>query len=269
MSAHRALDFTFDLAVEDEPLRHALLTGLEPLHVDDASPEHCIGVVEAHDRYELREDGHLITNVSSTGVVLARVFEHINQRAGGMLRDQIPMHAAAVAHPTGPVVALAGSSGAGKSTLGFATIRSGWGFVAEEISAVDPTTLALRSFHRPIGLRRGGTEALGMAYPDDAVYELVHPVPVEQQHRRAGGELAAIVIVDRRKPGSGKAEPLGPAQALAELVEHCAVRDDDRIVHVFRQLDSLVRTVPTYRLSYGKPDEGVDALEELASTMES
>ena len=158
------------------------------------------------------------------GSLVARVLEYVNQRAAASLTAEVPLHAAGVRTAGGGVIALAGTSGAGKSTLGAAAMLAGWGFLAEEIAAVDPVSLAVRPYHRPIGLRRGGAGALGIEYPDvaDGRYSDVYPWPVPVDRRVTSGTLLGIALVHRNE-GEVAITEVGQARALAELVEHTVV----------------------------------------------
>ena len=228
------------------------------------------GVLE---QIEIRDEGELGWVMTADGVesrpmpsgrLLAHVLEHINRSAAESLVRELPLHAAAVAHPDGGAVALAGSSGAGKSTLGAAAVRSGWGFVAEEIAAIDADR-QIRPYHRPIGLRGGGAAAIGMTIPDAEWFDSVYPWPVPTAARRYGGTLCGIALVTRVE-GESAIELVRPALALAELVEHTVVPSPNGVVPAFRRLDELVRVVPVVRLSVGAPSDGVHLLDELVAT---
>ncbi len=261
---YSALDFCFTITAP-APLDDALRTALLPLHVSHSGNRDVAAIVISHDDeawWITHEDTAL--RAETTGKALARTLEHINQRAAASLVIDVPFHAAAVRHPTGGVVALVGSSGAGKSTLGAAALRAGWGFLAEEIAAVDPTTRAVRPYHRPIGLRSGGAAALAIGYPTDqtGVYDDVFPWPVPAADRHTEGTLIGIALVSRNQSPVG-IDDVSPAPALAELIEHTVVPDDDRVVDVFRTLDRMVRDTPIARLVYDTPRQGMDLLNEL------
>ena len=259
---YRALDFTFSLS---GPRRfvEATATALEPLADPEQLPEASIVVSFADDRWTI--DGPDARSSARTiGEALARTLEMINRHAAASVVDSVPLHAAAVRASDGSVVVLAGRSGSGKSTLSAAAIDAGWGFLAEEIAAVSTDTLAVRPFHRPIGLRAGGAEALGRVIPDDpdGLFSQVYPWPVPRSRRVSTGELIAIALVDRA--GDPGITELSTPRALAELVEHTVVPHDDRVVPVFRSLDHLVRRVPVFRLGYQQLGPAVDMLGDLA-----
>ena len=154
----RALDHLFALSAP-EPVRSLLADALEPLRVESgpevATPCEDIVVAETADGSWAFTAERAEPSPMALGSLVARLLEYVNQRAAASLTAEVPLHAAGVRTDGGGVIALAGSSGAGKSTLGAAAMLAGWGFLAEEIAAVDPVSLAVRPYHRPVGLRRG------------------------------------------------------------------------------------------------------------------
>jgi hypothetical protein len=176
----------------------------------------------------------------------------------------VPLHASAIDTMAG-VIALAGQSGSGKSTLTAAAVLAGYGYVADEITAVSPSDLGVRSFHRPIGLRRGGAEAIGIPYPDAPAgrYDSIYPWVVEGHGVLSpGGRLAGIVIVDRLGEGGPSLADVDGPQALVELSQHTVI-PDDRLETAFGQLDSIVRSVPVVRMTYCTTEESLSLLEQL------
>jgi hypothetical protein len=173
-------------------------------------------------------------------------------------RGDIPFHAASV-DIGGSIVAFAGESGSGKSTLCAATVLSGHRFVSDEITAVSATSGLVTPYHRPVGLRAGGSDALGIAFPDDrrSIPSAVHPWPVDVARRSDGGPLTGVFLV-RWKPDAGSIIDVEPPQALVELAQHIVLSDDDALDATFRAVEALVRRIPVRRLTYGDPFEGVD-----------
>jgi hypothetical protein len=175
----------------------------------------------------------------------------------------VPLHAAGIERH-GLVIALAGPSGAGKSTLAAAAVLAGCGYVADEVTAVRPSDLAVRPFHRPIGLRRGGAEALGIELPPG--FRGSGPTPylwdvTSWGRMSAGGRLAGILIVTRAN-GEPALIELAPAAALAEISQHTVI-PDDRLRPAFAGLDQIVRVVPVVRARFATPTEGVALIDTL------
>jgi hypothetical protein len=72
----------------------------------------------------------------------------------------------------------------------------------------------VRPFHRPIGLRRGGAEAIGVPYPEpsDGRFDVVYPWDVSGHGELSlGGQPAGIVVVNRLGEG-GLHSPLSMAR---------------------------------------------------------
>ena len=65
-------------------------------------------------------------------------------------------HGAALSTSAGQGVILAGDAGLGKSSLTLALLQRGWGFLSDDVAAVDRTAGLLYPFPRPLGQRFAG-----------------------------------------------------------------------------------------------------------------
>jgi hypothetical protein len=140
--------------------------------------------------------------------------------------------------------------------------------VSDEITAVSSADRQVTPYHRAIGLRAGGSDALGLEFPDGrrSIPGAVHPWPVSNTAQRSdGGRLAGIFLV-RWRPGPNEVLDVEPPQALVELSQHVVVQNDTYLGATFRSLESLVRHVPVRRLHYGDP---TDAVELVAREVEA
>ena len=197
------------------------------------------------------------------GAELRRQLEEANLAAARSAVGHVPLHAASVER-AGAVIALAGRSRAGKSTLAAAAVLAGYGYVADEITAVLPSDLTVRPFHRPIGLRRGGAAAIGVDYPDtaDGRYDQVYPWEIDEQLTRSpGGTLVGIVLVEWGDDHEPLLAQVPPAQALVELSQHTVI-PDDQLAPAFGGLDSIVRRVPIARMQYRTTTQGLGLLAD-------
>lgn len=176
----------------------------------------------------------------------------------------VPIHAASV-ETTAGVVAFAGQSRSGKSTLAAAAVLAGYPYVADEITAVSPDDLTVRPFHRPIGLRRGGAGAVGVAYPaaHDGRYQFVYPWEVGEGFAlSSGGRLAGIVLVEWGASSLPALVDVSPARALTSLTQH-AVIHDDAFRPAFDGLDRIVRVVPVVRMTYSTTAQSLALLADI------
>ena len=204
------------------------------------------------------------TLTSVNGSDLQQQLAAANEAAARAAVGCVPLHAAAVDSDAG-VIALAGRSRSGKSTLAAAAVLAGYPYVADEITAVSPDDLTVRPYHRPIGLRRGGAQAVDVDYPDapDGRYDIVYPWDVDDIATLSpGGVLAGIVLVTWGAERTMTIVDVSPALAMTELTEHTVVHDDD-YRPAFDGLNRLVRKVPVVRMTYATTDESLTLLAEV------
>jgi len=196
-------------------------------------------------------DAHM-QSVSPNHCLSEAMIEINRLAARSVATDRLVLHAGVVSPELGRAIALCGRSGAGKSTATTAAVLAGWGFVADEVCALHPDTFAVRPYPRPIGLRLGGAQALGLDRRQDDTWRpptLVTDPPVLEQ----------VVLVARR-PGPPQLQRLSPAAALEELANH-TLGGDGLERHVFRRLEHLVRSVPVVVAEYESAPELIDTLD--------
>jgi hypothetical protein len=175
----------------------------------------------------------------------------------------VPFHGSAIARD-GRGIVLAGPSGTGKSTLAAVAVQFGWSYLADEVAATSPDDLHIRPYHRPIGIRRAGAEALGIELPDlGSVPGDAAPFHVPADARSHTATLVAIVLVRWDRDAVPAVEPVEPAQAMVELMQHLVA--DDGLDQCFAGVDTLVRRVPTVRVHYVDPTvDGREALDQVS-----
>ncbi len=118
-------------------------------------------VVGDDDTADLLEDGELIGN-GRIRVLLQILIGRLGQRA--LDPDTVAFHGATVGDERGAVM-LVGPSGHGKSTLAARLLIDGLDLVAEDISALEPGSGAIRPYHRPLGLSEASFGLLGREIP--------------------------------------------------------------------------------------------------------
>lgn len=175
---------------------------------------------------------------------------------------RVHLHGAALVRDGGAVV-LAGKSRAGKSTLAAWLTHRGWGFLTDEAALVDPRSLTVSPFWRPINVRRPGPlESLLPDVPSDAAEILVPASTV-------GALATAAPLVGIAFPYYGVDKgavvtPISPAAALMELTQHFpGLIAGGRAG--FRRLARLVEAVPAYHLEYHDLDDAERALRSIVT----
>lgn len=173
-------------------------------------------------------------------------------------RGRYSVHAACVALE-GRAVLLAGPSGAGKSTLSLACARAGWSFLGDDVvlvSAGGKSDLVVRAFPDEIDL----TEESLRFFPDlgspalgGKTWEKRHIPPDDIAWLRIASQARPAALVFPERGPVARLLPIGPDQALIELVPN-VVRTDTRVAQ--RHLDALgalARVVPAFRLEIADP----------------
>ncbi|GAA3673653.1 hypothetical protein GCM10022237_36570 [Nocardioides ginsengisoli] len=122
--------------------------------------------------------------------------------------DRLNLHAAGLSDAAGRVVALVAESGTGKTTAAWVLGRQ-LGYVSDECVSVDPDTLAVLPFPKPLSL----------VTTDDAPKRQWGPDDLGLRHPPASLGLASIVLLDRTAaPGEARLEPVALIDAVQSLV---------------------------------------------------
>ncbi|UZJ24799.1 hypothetical protein RHODO2019_17100 [Rhodococcus antarcticus] len=142
-----------------------LLGGLDP------SP-----ATEGDERFELtRAETVAIDTGLPVTDVLTGLVGSINHAALDGGEGNLLLHAAAVARPDGGCLVLCGASGSGKSTLTAALVAGGLGYVTDETVCLDPVSLRITPYRKPLSLKVGAQQHLPHLAPSAEL-----PVPHEE-----------------------------------------------------------------------------------------
>jgi hypothetical protein len=143
-------------------------------------------------------------SIYALNAVLNRISDNVT--------SHLLIHGAALAAPAGRGVIIAGRSGLGKTTLAVELLGRGFGFLSDEIAAVNRQSLLLDPFPRRIGRR-----VQGMPRGEKEVFEFGDPAPPAKPgflfmlHNPADArqKSSCYVVVDR--------SPAGLRRALLEI----------------------------------------------------
>ena len=231
--------------------------------------------------FTVRLDGVTVHATLIEGSLVSHVLMAINQRVAAAVRSSgsIPLHASSVAGPQGALV-LAGASQSGKTTLAAALAVTGQQveFLADEVSAIDPTELTIAAYGKPAALRMPGRAILaphverlrrdGTRYETDERFVPPSELGARPTTTTTPARVAAIVFprFDANTAGSGiELTSVGPADALTRLM-HLTLGSEPVDVGTFRSLEQLVRTVDAVEVRYA---DAIGAAEQLLALLES
>lgn len=256
----QALDARVQLQAPDEICRWFREMWGDALAADDMTDLPPIRWEGEREEWALDLAGNgRIADVETAGA-LAETMVEINRLGAESVADTMAVLHAGTFVVDGAAVAVSGTSGAGKSTTVAAAVRAGHGFLSDEVCAIDTESLMVRSYHRPIGLRAGGSAAIGVPIPepiDD--YAFVYPWRVGTTGRLSAAAPLSLVAFVNRQPGPVEVVELSPADALARLAGN-TLAAAGRQRAMFRRFEHIARTVRVVELRYADVHAAVDAL---------
>ncbi len=221
----RALAYRFAVQCGDAELGQrldVLLAGLRALGPVD----HHFTVTASGDgtTVDVRRDGVDIALYPRPSAAIAALVRAVNQAAADASEEFLLLHAGAL-DAAGTGVLLPAASGAGKSTLVAALAASGFGYLSDELVALDMPSGELLPYPKPITLKPGGlavlADRLGESDPEPApgAWDLAQ-LPVGPGTPRAiGGRCRpGVIVVPRYVPGAETAlSPLTDTEAFFAL----------------------------------------------------
>jgi HprK-related kinase A len=198
----------------------------------------------------------------------------MNWCVGQHAHQWLMLHASVVERGGG-ILLMPAPPNSGKSTLGAALAFGGWRLFSDEFGLVDPRTALLHPMPRPVALKAAaidiiqrrvpsvrfgpvaededGAIAVHAAPPPDAVARLHEPAPVRW-----------IVVPRFERDVTTSLEPVSRARMLAHL---CDSSFNYNVVDGgFETLAGIVDGARTFKLNFGRLEDGVAALTELTGT---
>lgn len=271
---YRALDYTFDFRCNDPVVASYVERIYAPFEAD-GEPTTTYSLIDLGEgfpkRYRSWVDGQLVGNTDEGDLALGYLLWHVNRGVSGATSGLTLVHAAA-ADLDGVGVVLPAMMESGKTTTVAGLVRAGFRYLTDEIAAIDPVTLEVRAFPKPMSLRPGSWATLADVLPpvepglevyvasrrDLSPYE-IRPSSVVRS------TMPQLLIAPRYVAGSRTVlEPISRAdmlQALASGTFHFATRGK----RDFDVLGRLTRACDCYRLTVGDLDQACALVLEAAS----
>jgi hypothetical protein len=257
-----ALGHDFSVRTSDPDLGRYLDSLFGSLHSSGRAAHHYLvvdrGATEVYP-YELHFDDVRITRTASPSVVLSVLLWHINRRVVEASPEWLLLHAAG-AEIGGRAVLLPARMESGKTTLVAGLVRAGMRYLTDEAAALDPATLTIHPYPKPLSVDAGSWEVLSDLNPGEAVPALYRrdqwAVDVRSIRDDAIGRnsRAALIVSPRYIRGGQTAfSPLRKAEALFLLTEN-AFNLEEHGAGGFDALARLVRSCACYRLTVGDLD---------------
>jgi hypothetical protein len=159
-----ALSYRFAVRTDDECLGRqvdAMLAGLRD-HSGKAPARHWYSLTAADSpvgAFDVLRDGEFLARGQQPGDALGWVVWDVNRAAAEAGAEHVLFHSGAVeAAATG--ILFPGASGSGKSTLVAGLVRSGFGYLTDELAAFDMASGMLLPYAKPITVKPGSFAVL-------------------------------------------------------------------------------------------------------------
>jgi hypothetical protein len=159
-----ALSYRFAVRTDDESLGRqvdATLAGLRDF-AGNAPARHWYSLTAADSpvgAFDVQRDDEFLARGQQPGDALGWVVWDVNRAAAEAGAEHILFHSGAVeAAATG--ILFPGASGSGKSTLVAGLVRSGFGYLTDELAAFDMTSGMLLPYAKPITVKPGSFAVL-------------------------------------------------------------------------------------------------------------
>lgn len=261
----RALDYTFRVSTTDAGLCAVLNDVLADMVVEVGhSPESHVHLVQVlpsthTDHVRVMIDSAEEFGTLHTGVLLSHLLIEINQRAVGATPQHLALHAGTVRQPPaagGRAVIFPGQSHSGKTTLISQLALDGWGFIADEVSAVDTTARSVVPYGKPVALRpasvtllKPSIERLRSSGSRFELDERFVPPRDLGDVVCSPTKLGAVVFPTFDPTLTPAMHQVAPADALTTLI-HSTLHPLGTTRSAFVFLAELVREIPCFSMTY-------------------
>jgi hypothetical protein len=230
----RALSYRFGVRCEDARLAAQVAVLCAGLREDKpgAPVEHWYALMRragGAGTFDVVRDGALVAEGQRPGDAVGWLVWDVNRSATEASADALLFHAGAL-DAAGAGVLLPGASGSGKSTLTAGLVCAGFGYLSDELVALDVSTGRLLSYAKPITLKEGSFAVLPDLHPDRDLPPAGRPwdgaewqVPVGGTTGRALGAPCPpqVLVFPRYDPmAPTRLTPLSDTEAFLSLALH-------------------------------------------------
>jgi hypothetical protein len=264
---YRALGYSFDVEVAAGPFRSTLRRALADLssrgratcRYQLASVPDPSGLMAVVSR-----EGQPIGRPAPVHEALVHLLADINFNAVASRPDKLMLHAGAVTLGDCALL-LPGASGAGKSTLTAALVSRGFRYLSDEAAAVDPVSLEVEPYPKPLTLSADSLATLGYrmaAGADGGVKQAVASAALCADAVGRPAPARLLVFPSYKVGATSTLTPMSRAEAMV-MVGNCSFNFVDHGGEWMPLLQRLVEACWCGRLTIGNLDEARDLVIQL------
>lgn len=272
----RLFDTVVDLGMPGAALARRVFPALEHLRCD-ANPTLVVELVRATDGFELVAEDRVVERCREVRAVPPMVKGGLVQLAANRTRFGLWIHAAML-RAGGEALLLPAAPGSGKTCLSAGLARAGLAYHSDEITLLEPKTLAARGLPVALTVKRDAWPLIAKRYP-----ELLH----QPFHERVDGRIVRylpppirpgdpaldrawpvrwIVLPSYRGGAKTRLEPVGRVEALRALLDECLALRLPLDPPTVDRLVDWIGGIECRRLVFGDLDEAVRLVRALTSS---
>jgi hypothetical protein len=221
---------------------------------------------QADDSFTVEVDGQLFGDHVRSWRAVALLGWHINQSVVERAKARFTLLHAAAAARGDCAVLLPAPMEHGKTTTVTGLVRAGFSYLTDEAAALDPETLRVTAYPKPLTIDRGSWRLFPDLRPDgvdpDAGSWWVQADRIRSGATIASADPRLVVFPAYRRGSTTELQRLGQSAAIMRLAESTFAFASDGARNL-ATLVHLVRSAPVYELTIGDLDAAVELISGL------
>jgi hypothetical protein len=255
------LGFDFAVRASSEPVGRYLHDLLGAFEVHDG-PAHMYSFVERGTtngvRYDVYRHREPVSVGASAGTALRHLLWDVNRMVVQSTPGLLLVHASSVEHE-GRAVVFPGRMGSGKTTLVAGLLQRGLRYLTDEAVAIDPTTLRVRPYPKPLSIDSGSRGVLSALRPDlppsmepflDSGW-YVPPQAIAEDVVGQPSVPSVVMALEYRRDAFTECTEVRRSEALITLAENSFNITGFGAQRAMHMLARVVRSSRCYRLTVG------------------
>ncbi|MCP3909516.1 MAG: PqqD family peptide modification chaperone [Actinomycetia bacterium] len=226
MGPYRALglDFVVDVDPDAEVDTARTLTTV-PLAPAGVEPAVRFSITREADHWILRQgEKEVVRSTDGQELIQRSLVTRITRRSLDHTPELLHIHGGTVVHQ-GRGLMVYGPSFAGKSTMVGSLVQAGCTFLSDESAGIEPATARVQCWPKPLSLRSGALELLGLIEPGDEQSGARVPLQYPATDLGSGGvvteaEVALVIEVAFEAESDTVLEEIHPADAVVHLASN-------------------------------------------------
>jgi hypothetical protein len=267
---YRVWQHEFEIGTNDKALANHLDVLWNACRVEEVLAPITYGFELRHGGSSLYRGVEQRVTDAAPSLALRDLIRMVNRDAIDASSDLVVLHASGAVR-AGTGVLLPAAMEAGKSTLVAGLVRAGWRYLSDEAIGIDPETLELRAYPKPISIDPGSWPALRDLEPElpdslSALNDIQWQIAPRPTPESTSAPVHAHVVVAPQfvEASATTVVRMSVAEAVMAMADSCFTLPTapSRSLEI---LAEVARGCRGYRLTFGDLVEATTAIEQIAA----